>query len=252
MGSPFYDAGLKVKRADEHIKNLYTRLREFSDTRPYSIIVNHDPNGGDDSIQIKSTQPVPDDVLLIIGDALHNLRSALDYALYGILTKGDEYSKFPIYQTRDKLVAAVNGGLKHKTTATIISLIVDTIQPYEGGAGDLLWHLHNLNIIDKHMLLLAKTHFDFVKNICAVDERGEYLVFPDWLIVEGKIASYTTAGHRNIKITHKGQATSTIVFGNGMPLAGQMILPTIRAMSVLVNQTIGLISFIWNQHSPRP
>ncbi len=128
MGSPFYDAGLKVKRADEHINNLYARLREFSDTSPYSIVVNRDPNGGDDSIQIRSTQTVPEDVLLIMGDALHNLRAALDYALYGILTKRDEYSKFPIYETRNKLIAAVNGGLKHKTSeALAISSGISTV-----------------------------------------------------------------------------------------------------------------------------
>jgi hypothetical protein len=48
--------------------------------------------------------------------------------LYGILTKRDEYSKFPIYETRNKLIAAVNGGLKHKTSeALAISSGISTV-----------------------------------------------------------------------------------------------------------------------------
>src|SRR5271170_3962716 len=106
MENPFHNAGLKLKRANEHIQDLYIRMLALGDSGPYTIVVNRDPNGGDDSIEIESTQSVPDDVLLIIGDALHNLRSALDYALYSITVNRDRHSKFPVCKTRENLKSA--------------------------------------------------------------------------------------------------------------------------------------------------
>jgi hypothetical protein len=83
------------------------------------------------------------DAALIIGDALHNLRSALDILYFQAMreTTGitDHRTRFPIRKDRQKLVVAINGGLKEKGLAdnpsaiTIRDVIVDVVKAYQAG-----------------------------------------------------------------------------------------------------------------------
>jgi hypothetical protein len=245
--NPFANARLKVERANEHIGDLYSRLEGFNKIDSYVIHVDYDADAECDILRLETIATVPDEFLLIIGDALHNLRSALDYVMYGLSTAPDEHTKFPIYETRDKLQSAVNGGLKSKASADVIKLIVDTIQPYETGDGELLLNLHRLNNVDKHRLLIAKTQLTFVSHVRIKDENGTDFVVPDWLIIHPHIAAYPLKGKRNVKVTYKGHATCGIVFGDGMPLQGQYIPPSLRTMSVFVNHVLAVFEIAVRQ-----
>jgi hypothetical protein len=136
MKTSFREAYLKIDRANKHVNDLESYVREFAATDHYTILIEHDPNGGCDTLKLKSTQTIPDEFLLVLGDALHNLRSALDYAMHAASTIWDEHTKFPIRDTRDALIAAINGGLKQKAPREVIDIIVDVIQPYKGGSGN--------------------------------------------------------------------------------------------------------------------
>jgi hypothetical protein len=241
MRDPYCEAWLKVERANHHIDDLERNLRAFNTIDTYAIHTEFDPDAGCDLLKLESTKTVAEGLILIIGDALHNLRNALDYLMGAVCTKTDGFGKFPIYETRDKLEIAVNGGLKQKTTQTVIHRIVNDIQPYGGGDGDILWHLHQLNIVDKHQLLIAKTQITLITGIRAIDEDGTEFVIPQWLIVAPHIASHKCVGHRNIKITHNGKATCGISFGKGMPLEGALILPTLRQMAIHVQLVINIM-----------
>ena len=53
---------------------------------------------------------LPSEVSLIIGDAIHNLHTALDLMIWEIesrIGKPDRSTKFPFYQTRSELVSAI-------------------------------------------------------------------------------------------------------------------------------------------------
>lgn len=251
MPSQFHDAGLKMRRAEKHVSDLLSVLNHLSDSCSYTVTVHRDPEGGFDSYTVESEQEIPDEIALIIGDALHNTRAALDYALFDVCTSTDKFSKFPIRRTRGELIAAINGSLRKRTTESIVNCITDVIQPYEGGAGDYLWHLHELNNIDKHKLLITKTRLDFVSGIRAVDETGEDVAVPAWLVVQGKTAPpYHFVGYQNVRIVDKGKATSSIVFGQGMPLEGYSVSESLRVMLALVQSTIGILNVVWNQYSP--
>ena len=66
--------------------------------------------------------------------------------------KPDRSTKFPFYQTRSELVGAIeNGNLK--AAPEISRVIIDDIKPYKGG-NDLLYRLHDLDITDKHKLMI--------------------------------------------------------------------------------------------------
>jgi hypothetical protein len=50
-------------------------------------------------------------------------------------------------------------------------------------------------------------------------------------------------GHRNVKITNKGQATCDIIFGEGMPLKGRKILSELRTILETVHYTVKSLEY---------
>jgi hypothetical protein len=57
-------------------------------------------------VKLKIVDPMPPDIPLIIGDAAHNLRTALDHLMIGIVTavrgKASKYLAFPVDESRDQ------------------------------------------------------------------------------------------------------------------------------------------------------
>jgi hypothetical protein len=118
----------------------------------------------------------PAAIRLLIGDCVHNLRSALDNLIYELLvarhgdpppTKFVEYSEFPIFSQPMSAKARKRriGGI-----APVVRTIIEGLQPYNRGqkfASDPLWVLHELSRIDKHRLplvvLMVPAAFAFFK-----------------------------------------------------------------------------------------
>jgi len=249
MNNLFHGSRLKVERANHHINDLSLQWRKFAKTGPYSVLVEDDPKTGDSVLKISMDQPAPEQILLIVGDALHNLRSALDFAMSDIefVATGarDPYTSFPIRDTRDQLMAAVGGGLKKKAPEAVIHHIVNSVQPYEGGNGHPIWSLHALDIEDKHRLLIAKKDVTHVKTIHCKDGGGQYFTVSEWAFIPPATSTYICTGHQKVQVADKGKASFGIVFGNGMPLYGQAIFPTLRKLSHFVSGTINGIEKVF-------
>lgn len=188
MESPFLGAHLKITRAKEHIQELYTRAQIFSDENPHHIAVDVDPDTGNNVLRIAPAEPFPLILVTILGDALHNLRTALDYAWCTSCIKCTDFTKFPARETRENFEAAING-LKENAREEVKHFLRDSVQLYRGGKCEILLDLHNLDIADKHRLLIAHRQFTFIDGITAVDERGETFNIPQWLVVPPHSAS---------------------------------------------------------------
>ena len=73
----FKSARLKVERANKHILELNSVLQGFTNTDFYDLSTKKDPNTGHDVLQFRILKSIPEVMAPIIGDAIHNLRSAL-------------------------------------------------------------------------------------------------------------------------------------------------------------------------------
>lgn len=171
MEDVFREARLKIRWADEHIADFQSRLVKFSEADSYIIHVDFHSDAGCDFIRLETVLTVPEEFLLMVGDALNNLRSSLDYVMHALCPQA---SKFPIRKTRAELDDALNNGRITKTYASeaLRDFILNTIQPYEGGDAEIFVHLQELNNIDKHRLLIAKTQLTYVNGIIGEDENG--------------------------------------------------------------------------------
>lgn len=109
--------------------------------------------------QIRFDPPIPDTLPMIIGDAVHNLRSALDHLACALAElenptaseTGHFGVEFPIYITEGEFNR--RGAAKIKKLATAAHDEIKSLQPYHAGDDarlQRLWVLHQLDIIDKH------------------------------------------------------------------------------------------------------
>jgi hypothetical protein len=240
----FRGARLKIERANKHIRDLGQLTNGLNQIRSHAIRVETNPDTGYDSLQFLPAKPIPGEFMCIVGDALHNLRTALDFVANDIefanTGKRSNNTKFPVRDTRDELVTAMNGGFIHKAPKEIVDFIVDVIQPYETGDGKSIWALHALDIEDKHRLLIPHLQFQWVRHIRYKDETGTEFEFPEWAATGEHIPKFST-GRKKVEVTDQGHATIGIVFAHGLPLSGKHIVPTLRNLAVFLYRTIDSI-----------
>jgi len=147
----------KLERADKHIFDL-TELRDaWKEGEEDRIGIENDPKTGNRIYKVIDIPPIPEDTPLIAGDAVHNIRSALDHLAHALMVLGKGSSgpftrvQFPI-AINSKNFETAKTRIKEARPEAIKA--IEDIQPYGGGTGEILWHLHSLDIIDKHRLLI--------------------------------------------------------------------------------------------------
>jgi hypothetical protein len=148
---------LKAKWAHDHIDDLDRALEGFFDTRPYVISPKKNAQTGEIIYSYSGCSPYPIAIHGHVGDALYNLRSALDHLAWQLVRANgntpDTRTGFPIFDLLAKdsksLFNRKVRGMRDETVEAIARL-----KPYKG-ADNVLWLLHQLNAIDKHHEVLG-------------------------------------------------------------------------------------------------
>ncbi|MGN6558504.1 MAG: hypothetical protein ACTHLH_10915 [Solirubrobacterales bacterium] len=172
----------KLDRASQHIKELNAAQEAWLGTGAYSFFSERDPQTGKTIVRAKITEPPPGQFSLIVGDAVHAMRSALDHlalelavahqrpgSLPEAMEKASEFPIFPLEigndQGRDIFhrvkkktgePAPSSGLYKLQGAHPDAVKAIEGIQPYNRGsafAEDPLWVIHELDRIDKHRRL---------------------------------------------------------------------------------------------------
>lgn len=86
MTHPLDGARLRVDRAREHLSELDAEINGFLETKPYVIDTKTDLKNGKHVLRaiFKPTAQPPPRIGLLVGDAVHSLRAALDYIIYEV------------------------------------------------------------------------------------------------------------------------------------------------------------------------
>jgi hypothetical protein len=122
------NAILKVQRALEHISELN---QLFQKKRPFTYILETNVKTGQRATFAKTNELVVDAAALICGDAIHNLRSALDHAYWEIVSpfastdSERERLQFPFSKTAARLVRNVEQRLANKVSPSFFQAILD-------------------------------------------------------------------------------------------------------------------------------
>lgn len=152
---------LKVERAEEHYAALDAAVVEFLGSQPYRLVVEVSSDGLEHTYRVADVRQPGAALSVFIGDCLHNYRSALDHLVWQLVLANagtpSRRNEFPIFLERDQF--KLHARKKLAGVAPAAAAVIEGFQPYQRpdlGAAlrHPLWALHELDIQDKHRLLL--------------------------------------------------------------------------------------------------
>ena len=152
---------LKIKRAKDLIRDLESIIVSFFDEVPYTYSAELLPHISHYAIRLATVEPLPDSIPIVVGDAIHNLRSALDHLAWQLVEAGggspNDRTSFPIVAADSKApqryASAVGQGELGKMDPKA-STLLKSVQPYNS-SDNTLTAIHHLDIWDKHRLIVA-------------------------------------------------------------------------------------------------
>jgi hypothetical protein len=238
--SPYGHAQLKIERANKHIADFEQRLLTSSDR--YGPSLHTDGKTGEKFLHYGLNDPyLRSDLALITGDAIHNLRAALDIAWVEVVRntgKSTKYAKFPIGsdQPRKWLESVLPNNAGIDPTSQIFDFMVNHVKCYEGGDSDIL-ALHALDINDKHFLLIPMIAVTGISGVELENEDGSIDIFDIGLTrfnAPGIQSTYRRTVGLETKLKNHGEIRFQITFGKGTPTENLEIIPTLQRFSGMV------------------
>lgn len=198
----FENARLKVQRANQHIADFENTFQIFRATGGYSIHVHGHPQGSF-HIEARLNKPLDPIFALIIGDAIHNLRTALDHAHWELvgLDGGTQNrnTKLPTGDTRQSFEAAAKGVItpRQDTKDFLVGLGV-----YPDGPGSLLYRINLLDNADKHTVLTP------VIGVSSIEKLTIYQRGTDIVVMEMRDCSFAPGPDGVVRIASIGPGHS--------------------------------------------
>lgn len=148
---------LKLARARTHIAQLDQEIAAFWSRKPFAIQVENDFDTGGWQYFLKIKENVPEEWSGHIGDAIHNIHSALDLLMCSAVQEHSptltdlRHVYFPVRETRKKFEDVIDrctGGASDRARR-----LLKLLRPYQGG-NDALWQLHQLANLEKHQSII--------------------------------------------------------------------------------------------------
>jgi hypothetical protein len=228
----------KIERAKKHISEFNRERLVFLETDPYVVITKFNPESNITESIMGPMPKIPTHLSTTVGDAIQNLRSALDYLAAELVRSAGKEPKlvyFPICETATKYVSESKG--KTKGISEEAKKFIDSIEPYGGGDGNDLWILHSLNNTDKHRLLMAIAVNLAQQVVFSLSPEGNtFTTMVDTPgLNEGDVLGSTSGnseGQQRIKFTFD------IAFGKPDSIAGEPVLRTLEYMAYMVETIV--------------
>jgi hypothetical protein len=259
MGDFGHASQRKVGWAEKHIGDLNSLLLRLQNTRHHAISVDQDAEKRNwINVEYDPSALKADEAALIIGDALHNLRSALDILWHEVIREcggtTTKYTRFPVRDTREELIPVLGNALKKKQISDPVhDLLLDTITPYEA-RNYFLWALDDLNIRDKHQLIIPVLNWTWIAGVCFEDDNGTVYDAP--VLVADKsfrgMLPIDPYYRKNLTVKDQGQASPNILFNHGFPFQGRPVIPALSGISKEVTRTIKAFDLLFFSRTTAP
>jgi hypothetical protein len=226
---------LKVDRAEKHIADIKATILRLQGT--YTSVVEDDSKTGTSSLKYDSTEApqILSEIALMFGDAVHNLRTSLDYAWVAAMRRinpamADKHAKFPFRSTLQELDAALAGRNINVAAPKLFDGMRTVIKPYDRG-NDMLVRLHDLDIADKHLLLTPVVAYSSISGATVEDETGRVIEL-NTDGVEGDGPWYVALGQYKVK--DQGHISVTVLFDQGAAVPRWEVLPVVEVLPLHV------------------
>jgi hypothetical protein len=228
--------------------------------RPFRIVVKHRPKASEYLIVTKRYKRIPDTWSLMIGDAVHNLWSALDLTIYGMACDKapDPHAlMFPFVREEQSLLGKIKAAQVGFAGTNVVEYI-RALKPYRDGH-KVLSGIYRLDTRDKHrLLILAGQILDFnqasLRAIVPGSPNIEFLKpgvtlrFPhpdedEVQLFKGKADYSMIESFRGRSMTdHEEepyiQLPYRVAFGEGQPFEGQPVITTLNECADVIERIV--------------
>lgn len=244
----FDAARLKLKRANKHITDVQEIVLGLPNA--YRSAVERDEETGFNVIRYypPDTEKLASELALIIGDAIHNLRTAIEYAYLGVVEKCapsvfDSSTKFPVRKTKKFVENALKGRKIDVLCPALFECIVTQVKPYRTEDGNIvITCLHDFDVSDKHWLLTPMLQVFDATGIILEDENGREVSGNTHSITVEGTGPYWIAFSRNFKVKDQGKVSPTVVFNEANPFQGSTVLHTLSDFSKMASYIVEMLS----------
>jgi hypothetical protein len=239
---PFYSALLKIERAYSQASDFEKQVRLFfgsSDKPAYSCVIERDADPRKWRAIFRILKKPPDVWPVLLGEIIHNLRSALDHLVYEASAPDKDgfplkRTEFPIYLDEAKFRQSGLQKIRGLNDAT--RALVEQYQPFANSDPSIttyLWVLQQLSNTDKHRLLNPTPVAQVLACAQASYESGGTPLFADHVIVRFGTVNRAWLEHGteyfsfwtkeplppDVKVNMDTDLAISILFGDATPVA---------------------------------
>jgi hypothetical protein len=177
---PLLAAFAKVERATTQIGDVESRIQLWAQSNPYSVVNKINPHDPREEVWSFIPKTIGFDLPVVVGEALHNIRSPLDQMLSAVAEQrgSSDGIAFPFGKSADIFERALSKQ-KKLLPADAIDMI-RALKPYKEG-NVLLWAINELNRGDKHRpkLLPVLANSSWNVGFMAVEKGGALYITGD-------------------------------------------------------------------------
>lgn len=157
MSEPFKASFIKIERAKKHIREIEELAADFLASDPATVRFDpNPPEGMKMGFQFHfSVKGMPSELCGALGDAIHNLRSALDLMasdLCRLNNASPDDVLFPFCENESYLDSMIKRRNFNRAGEAAVRLLKEW-KPYIGGNKELR-AIHDLDVQDKHQMLI--------------------------------------------------------------------------------------------------
>ena len=245
----FIGPRIKIDRAKRHIIDLKAEIDAFHARDPYRVLSHEDSQAGQRVIRVKVIEEIPSSWGAAIGDVVHNLRSSLDLLMNDLVVMAGNQphrsTQFPVGIEVKELKPSFFEKVRGAEPRTI--KLIKRLKPYEGGIGSALWRLHELDIRDKHRLLVpvGAAHRNVIFRPHIPTSDGIELPLLSFAIRPADRQFPLRDGAELYReplvmaVNTDPQVTLEIAFGDGQIFEGEPVIETLAQLAQAVDRVIG-------------
>jgi hypothetical protein len=241
--APFEASRLKVQRARTHIAELAAGIGAYLGRCPFHLIV--EPFSAAPHLQMHAwtmriSEPIPFILSPILGDAIHNLRSALDLLacdLVRMSCANDKGVLFPFCENAADLGDMIKRRRLHRAGRDVVDVLM-SLKPYKGGNAALR-AIHDLDVDDKHKALIPAIGAAVTPPFGL--QLGQHVnSIPSWnsaIEYDGQML-LVLPQITNMKIGDSVPASFNLVFPKGTAIAGSEIIESLHSFARLTDDIV--------------
>ncbi len=241
----FTSALQKIERANKHISDLKAAFDLFTKAHPHTLSFSTDPQTGAMTVEVHFREEISTDFALMIGDAAHNLRSALDHAAWELvgLDRGaqDRYLAFPVSKTNRSDYEATCNGVKTPRADTKQFFIA--FAAYPSGAGHKIFGLSELDNADKHTVLTPIVGVAKIAHVKVLHPNGKLAATLDDTTLgmgpDGRARFMLLGPGMRVEFDQNADPTIDVFFGDVEVFKFTPIIQTLENLRDAVTDIIG-------------